>query len=168
MNALSNNPNVTVHEQQYENALENLTCITCGANEWHIFPLEGIFCNDCNCKLEISPTTGDRGFLATYNGNHCWEPDEVETAPSPDEQIPCGPTGHKATVKFLQTTTEDNTLTYKPYWVDLDTEENTNWTPAWERNNHTYEEDIWDMFNLNTEPNPQTNMNTEQKNKTTT
>ncbi len=132
---------------RYPKAFDAIVCPVCGDKDWRLIPAEGAFCDECNCHLELGPTNGDPGFIATFNADHC-HPSHWDEAPPEKHLIPDDPShGRKAYAKFMGSDGE-----YGMYWLSLYAQMNPHhdydgeWRPAWERDNSEYGQKRWSPF----------------------
>jgi len=56
-----------------ESVLEDVECPFCGSKETCRVKYQGLFCTGCNAKIEVSGTTGDKGFVVKADPSHIWK-----------------------------------------------------------------------------------------------
>lgn len=137
---------LTTEEPRYEGAFDVVVCPVCGGDAWTAFPGEGVFCDDCNLKVELRPTTGDPGFVADFNADYC-HPSHWKEGPPEEHLIPeSEENGRLAYAKFMGGPASYSMAwlcVYAVNWEDVETE----WRPAWEREDaDNTGPDYWNPF----------------------
>lgn len=137
---------------RYEGAFEALVCPVCGCGDWITHPGSGTYCDDCNLKVELRATTGDPGFVADFDADHCL-PSHWDDGPTEEWLIPeSDKEGRFAYAKFMNSAREKpDDPTHGLYWLCVFAHEwedkETDWRPAWEREDaDTTGPDSWNPF----------------------
>lgn len=120
---------LTKEAPRWESAFDVIVCPVCGSQAWKELPMQGIFCEDCNCKAQLRSTTGDRGFIVDFDADNCWN------TTTESQQIPAHSTmGRMAYAKYHGTDETGYKRAFLSVYAFIDEEvSRDSWMPAWNR-----------------------------------
>lgn len=117
-------------DAKWEAAFEHIECPVCGCEDWRLLPAQGIFCDGCNCRVQLRHTMGDRGFIADFDASSCWS----KTVDDSDRIPEHSSMGRKAYAKYMGTDETGYSRQYLAVYAVNDDEVAPDvWTPAWNR-----------------------------------
>lgn len=123
---------LTRADPRFEDAFDAIICPVCGCDDWVELPREGVHCDECNCKAELRPTMGDRGFIVDFNANYCWGTvDDTRRIPEYKEE-------HERTAyaKYM-----GSPGSYQRAYLTVNAfmfgDSESDWQPAWDRDEPT-------------------------------
>lgn len=86
MEELDDRESIETIEPYSSDVFDAVWCPICGCDSFHEIRFDGVYCDECNAEVKITPTAGDAGFVTHFMTEYGFNEEYDERRP-PDNYV---------------------------------------------------------------------------------